>query len=477
MKDYSILPRTLFCAFAVAANFTANAGRPFEAEATAEDGSGLERTISASEFEKLVEDVVRADGKLSDFENRESFFAVNFAGVKEAFTLRWSREEPEPRPDPPVVQKPPPDPPPSKGGGKGPRSSSAVRFPARHNRGGASEPHGPLTEAVLEMRSTGFRKTFTGKNREEIEEQILEFLEGDGKDEFEKLLQELNKESKIAPLDGNPNAATARAAAATYSEFGQISEENAQGNADGVSIGAEVGRFAAGEFEGDAYALPLAYTKKVNTKVSVVITVPLSYIEIEGAEIYNVNVGVSVPIRFRQSSPAVRDLPSDGKEVKATVDSSPTERWTWQVTPTVGAIDSHSEQFDTGALMTQASLTNLVAYTFDRFTVSMGNHVSWLEGQGAGRHDDLTTVDVSQVLLKNGLQVRVPLGDRWSVSAYGIYTRFMQDAGVTDYVTIGGDIGYRPVATSQAFLRLGIYSDLGSDYETATVRLGSSWKF
>ena len=107
----------------------------------------------------------------------------------------------------------------------------------------------------------------------------------------------------------------------------------------------------------------------------------------------------------------------------------------------------------------------------------MGNHVSWLEGIPVDVGDYSVSSGVSQLLLKNGLQVSVPLGTRWLATAYGLYTRFLDDAAVQDYFTVGGEVGFKILPTSQSYLKLGFYSDLGSDYKSGNLRLGTGWKF
>lgn len=401
----------------------ANAGHElFSATAVAQDGSGLRKTVSSSSFVDLIGDVIKAENSFAVFQNRAGLASLNYAGVSNAITFQ-------------------------------------------QNDSG--------TRAVLRIPITGLEKTFTGKNRDDINDQIEDYLRKNGSDEYEKFLKAINQQSKVSPIDGNPNAATAQMASATFSEFGFPSGETQRGNPSGVSILGTAGRFTAGEFKGDAYTLPLGFTIRASEKISVVVNIPLSYIDVEGSQIFNVGTSLSLPVRILQATDAAADTSKDGK----TTPSTPAQRWTWQLTPTVGAIATGSQDFATGGLIGQLAATNMLSCNFNRFTLAMGNHVSWLEGIPVSVDGYEVSGGVSQILLKNGLQVTVPLGERWLVTAYGLYTRFLDDAAVVDYFTVGGEVGFKFLANSPSYLKLGFYSDIGSGYESGSVRFGSGWRF
>lgn len=427
MKRTKSAQNVTLLAGSLAALFTtlpgAQAGRElFTARAVAQDGSGLRASESSSSFIDLVSNVIKAENRFAVFQDRAGFASLDYAGVPNAITF---------------------------------------------------QQNGSGTRAVLRIPVTGLEKTFTGRNRDDVNDQIEDYLRKNGSDEYEKFLKAINQQSPVSPIDGNPNAATAQMANATFGEFGFPSGETQRGNPSGISILGTAGRFTAGEFQGDAYTLPLGFTIRASEKVSVVVNIPLSYIDVEGSQIFTVGTSLSLPVRILQAAAAVEDTSKDGKGTPST----PAQPWTWQLTPTVGAIATGSQDFATGGVIGQLAATNMLSYNFTRFTLAMGNHVSWLEGIPVSVEGYKVSGGVSQVLLKNGLQASVPLGERWLFTAYGLYTRFLDDAAVVDYFTVGAEIGFKFLANSPSYLKLGFYSDIGSNYESGSIRFGSGWRF
>ena len=58
-----------------------------------------------------------------------------------------------------------------------------------------------------------------------------------------------------------------------------------------------------------------------------------------------------------------------------------------------------------------------------------------------------------------------------------LHTRFLNDAAVVDYFTVGGEVGFKVLANSPNYLKLGVYSNIGSGHESGSVRYGSGWRF
>ena len=62
-------------------------------------------------------------------------------------------------------------------------------------------------------------------------------------------------------------------------------------------------------------------------------------------------------------------------------------------------------------------------------------------------------------------------------SRYASHTRFLDAAAVVDYFTVGAEIGFKFLANLPSYLKLGFFSDIGSDYESGSIRFGSGWRF
>ena len=327
------------------------------------------------------------------------------------------------------------------------------------------------TSAQLQIPATGFFRDFNGPDRQSVERQIEDFVKSNGEGEWAKFLKTINAQSPVAVSDGNPNSATAFSAAQTYNQFGssagltrdEMESPDGAEQSSHLGLEAEVGRFDASGFSGTTYALPLYANFQLTDRVGLALNIPLKYIELEGADIFSVGVGIGLPI----------------KVIKRTKDRP----WFWQVTPSGGVLGAGSEDLATGDLLTQGGLTSLLEHRFKWLTLAMGNQVSWLEGVAMDIGDFQFDPGVSQQIVKNGLKASVPFGRRWIFELYGIHTKFLENASVDEYVTVGGDIGFRSsgkpgsARKKRGYVKAGIYSDVGNDYSSQVVRFGTGWRF
>jgi len=158
-------------------------------------------------------------------------------------------------------------------------------------------------------------------------------------------------------------------------------------------------------------------------------------------------------------------------------------RWLWQVTPSGGALVAGSADYLAGGLLYAGTLTSLLGYDFGPFAVAMGNQIGFCDTINLKAGDYEFDSGVEQRILKNGLQVSVPFGGRWVAQVRGTYTRFLEDAAVPDYFTVGGDVAYRFLGKADAeeakrgYAFVGVYADLADNYTSPHVRLGTAWKF
>ncbi len=157
--------------------------------------------------------------------------------------------------------------------------------------------------------------------------------------------------------------------------------------------------------------------------------------------------------------------------------------WFWQLTPFGGANASASKDMLAGGLIANGGLNSVLAYDFGSFTLSMGNHFSLHEGIPLTYESYKFDPGVSQQILKNGLKLDVPIGQRWIFDVYAIHTKFMTSAALDQYFTLGGELGYRlgakPTATKKGggYLKLGLYADVGENFTSAHAQIGTGWKF
>lgn len=313
--------------------------------------------------------------------------------------------------------------------------------------------------------STGFSKNFA------TTQALTDFLKTDGSAEVAKFLKAMAAQSLVAITDGNPNASTARTAADAFQNYGmsfaQTKEEKdaEKPNSSRVGFGiiADVGSFDANGLKGSVYSLPMFARFKLTDRVGLDFNLPLNYTKIEGAEAFGLGLGLAVPVKV---IPRTKDSP-----------------WYWQLTPFGGANASASKDLAAGGLLANGGLNSLVTYDFGNFALSMGNHLSVYEGIPITVSGYTFDPGVSQQMLKNGLKLDVPIGQRWIFDVYAVHTKFLTSAALDQYVTLGGEIGYRFLGKANAakksggYMKLGLYADVGDNYTSAHAQFGTGWKF
>lgn len=332
--------------------------------------------------------------------------------------------------------------------------------------------NGPRTSADLNIPSIGFTRTFTGANQTDLENQIENFLKKDGSAIYARFLKSMAAQSLVTVSDGNPNATTASAASQSFQNYGMTFAETREemdappgGPGDRVALGviADIGAFDANGIKGTVYSLPMFARFKLTERVGLNFDIPINYIDIAGAKVFGLGLGLAMPVKMILKS---KDSP-----------------WFWQFTPFGGANASASKDMLAGGLIANGGLNSVLAYDFGSFTLSMGNHFSLHEGIPLTYESYKFDPGVSQQILKNGLKLDVPIGQRWIFDVYAVHTKFMTSAALDQYFTLGGELGYRlgakPTATKKGggYLKLGLYADVGENFTSAHAQVGTGWKF
>lgn len=327
------------------------------------------------------------------------------------------------------------------------------------------------TSAFLNIPSIGYTRSFNGANRSDTEQQIENFLKSDGADVLARFLKAMSESSLVAVTDGNPNSTTAFAASQAYGAyamtFAETSEEKEapQPPSEHVALGivADVGTFDANGFKGKAYSLPMYARFSLSKRVGLNIDLPLNYVQVESADIFGFGMAIGLPT----------------KVVLKTKESP----LSWQVTPYGGANMSASKDFLAGGLIANGGVNSLLAYDFGKMTLSMGNHFSLHESVPMTFDSYTFDPGVSQYILKNGLKLDIPIHRHWVMDFYAVHTKFLEKAALDQYYTVGAEVGYRRIGTSESgkkkngYIKFGIYSDIGAHYTSAHAQFGTGWKF
>jgi hypothetical protein len=151
---------------------------------------------------------------------------------------------------------------------------------------------------VLELTipSISINEVFSGQTRE-ASIRLLEDWFKNNKKNVEKIMKELARVSPVDPIAGNPNSLMATMVADDFMNgFQRVATQQKGMNNENFILIAPV--FKSLDIEGkqsDNFILPIGYSFAVgeNPKETVTLSLPLSYVSVEGAKNYNVGVGAS----------------------------------------------------------------------------------------------------------------------------------------------------------------------------------------
>jgi hypothetical protein len=276
--------------------------------------------------------------------------------------------------------------------------------------------------------------------------------------------------AKVTPeihfSDGTPDSTTALLADSTFYGFGSLSESMAlglDGTGEATKENAVSVTFDAGEFDiqgqhGTTYTIPIAGGFKINDRVRLDYEIPLQYLTIENTSLFQAGLTLDLPVKV--------------------IVPSPSQPWSWIVTPTAAVALSGSREVIGGG-----ALTNVFSYQWHGITATYGNYISFFEGDVLTTNDPKFPSGVSQQIMKNGLRFDIPFAKSWIIEAYGIYTQFFQTATIGNYFTFGAELGHHFTWDVEGqhldlgYLSLGLYTEFGNHYTSGHAQVGSAWRF
>jgi len=321
----------------------------------------------------------------------------------------------------------------------------------------------PGTTVTLAIPVIGFSQTFTGATRSDVETQIHDFIKQNGNNVWAAFLSALAKQSPNAVTDGNPNAATGTMANSTFLAEGftpvdEILPEDPMSSPrlSGFGLGFDAGQFTAAGLSGQLVDFAIPARWKLSDKVGLTLNIPFDYMTLEGAKIYGAGFNLAVPIR----------LESMNKE----------KPLNWRVTPLLGTAARASPDLASGVALWQIGLSNSLDYRVNsKLVVCMVNQLtdyhSFKVSYGGYSFDP----EVKQLILKDGLRVVSPLTQRLIGSFFVLDSRFLNQAAVKQFTTVGGSLAYHVTKTMD--LQLAANYDTGTAFKSWTVGLASAWKY
>lgn len=245
-------------------------------------------------------------------------------------------------------------------------------------------------------------------------------------------------------------------------------EERAAGAAGaasvmGAGISAEYGRFKLNGVSGTNYGFPLSTSFHISDRVGLNLGLPLIYSEIGDATAYGLGASVGLPVKVFQP-----------REQKGLF---------WQLTPSFGGTGVKSKELETGGVIVNGGISSLASYDFGPVAISVGNHVSSFESTDVKFGGYRYETGISQRVMKNGLKVDVPIGQRWVVDVYTVHNKLSGSEVLDSYMTYGADLAFRVIGDQSSAkggigqLSVGFRTDQGTGYRATNLQFGSGWKF
>ena len=213
---------------------------------------------------------------------------------------------------------------------------------------------------------------------------------------------------------------------------------------------------------GNTYTLPLYANFKLSDRVGLNFNAPVTYTQFRsqagGLDVWNPDLTIGLPVKVIKKT---KELPL-----------------AWTVTPYGGAGGYYADDGNSSSTYVgHGGVTSMLGYETSRFSVSMANQITCYETMSRyGMYRG--TPKVNQKIVKNGLKVSVPFCECWVVDVYGIRTDFLEHSYVPGYETVGASIGYHRASMKKgAYIKIGTYTDFGSNYQSIHFQFGTGWKF
>ena len=362
---------------------TAQAVDLWEILVTNTDGSGIpDLLVGGSSLPDLINELVNAQGAFASFSGAAFSANITFAGVPNAINITVD-----------------------------PSTQTAT-----------------ITFTVLGAAAQTF--TFTGGD---LLAQLEQFIQDNISEQITAFIKAINTLSLIAVTDGSPLSTTALSATYVFDRFGLHADltawERRQADSEPFKEGLRgrldtlYSRISTDVGDGNSIALVPSLEWVLSPEVSIALLFPVTYTEIEGADILNVHGTLAIPIRVI--------VPSDDSPLGLTL------------TPFGTLAGSGSVDLVSGGLIGGGGLLGTVSLDFRQVRVSFSSQLSIHEGITMRYENFEFDPGVSQQIWKNGIKTTVNLGENFYIYGTATYSQFLQNAAVDTYWTPGAGFGFR----------------------------------
>jgi hypothetical protein len=372
------------------------------------DGSGVpDLTVGGWELPELLEDLIQAQDDFASFAGVAFSADITFMGVQNAINITVD-----------------------------PATQTAT-----------------LTFTALGAGAPTF--TFSGA---QLWQQIEDFLQDNLSDALADFIKAINELSLVAVTDGTPLSTTALSADYIFDRFalhGDFTRAERRAAAEQeLDIGLR-GRFDVyynniDTDVADGYSLALAPSLEwvFNEDLSLGFLFPITYTDIEGAEVLNAHIDVALPWRLLHPN-----------------EHSPLGL---RVTPFGSLALSGSVDTVSGAIIGAGGVQGTATLELGDVTVSGSVQYSYHESLALRYESWDFDLDITQQIVKVGGKVTQRLGDNFFIYGTFVYTTFLEDAAVDDWITPGAGLGYR--LENGLNISAGYTADIADGYDSHNLR-------
>jgi hypothetical protein len=277
------------------------------------------------------------------------------------------------------------------------------------------------TQLAFAVPSLGINQTFSGGTRDASNDLFEDYIKQNG----DAILRELLRVSPVDPLAGNPASVQSQMVVGDY-EAGVDAMYDTAAPGSAFSAGVRFGSFGLDRFTQNVYTLPLSYTYTFSNRDVLMVRLPLTYVEVEGAAAYRGMLGLSY------------------KKVLSS---------RWALTPSLGyGIAGSGDLGSLGHILSASLTSDLQLYNNGKLSLSMGNLLGYYLTLPVRIGDYSVDYNLKNTITRNGLLLSIPLQQRpWgrelSIDFFVTGTWFFGDALYTNnYQEIGFSIGPRRAA-------------------------------
>ena len=303
------------------------------------------------------------------------------------------------------------------------------------------------TSATLTIPATGFTRTFTAANEDDLEDQIEDFIKQDGAQEYAKFLAQIASETSLGVNDGNPLATTAVLADLGFYRFGyrpRIAGDEPIRLAGGWDLRLLGGWSETDAFDGWYAGLGFGANWRFSDRIGLTWANNLRYRDVEGSAIYQAGTTIGLPI--------------------AIITTHEDAGFSWHLTPAFVGGFGGSWDLAAGGFLAGGQITSSLALRLGGWTFVLANQYGFYNGIPIDISDFRFETDTDQQILKNGMQLLRDLGDTAYLDAGVALTNFLDDAFVDDYVTVDAGLTFRTGHSSG--IRLGYRGDFADEFTT-----------